>query len=46
MDVFPSKTPHGLPPVRDIEHKIGFVLRATLANRVAYMTNPKETMEI
>ena len=31
-DVFPDETPHGLPPIRGIEHKIDFVPSATIPN--------------
>jgi hypothetical protein len=46
MDVFPSKIPPGLPPVRDIEHKIDLILGASLPNHAAYRTNAEETKEI
>ncbi|RDX97102.1 hypothetical protein CR513_20177, partial [Mucuna pruriens] len=36
IDVFPNEVPHGLPPLRGIEHQI----------RPAYRTNPEETKEI
>jgi hypothetical protein len=29
-DVFPEETPHGLPPIRGIEHQIDFVPGATI----------------
>jgi hypothetical protein len=45
-DVFPKETPHGLPPIRGIEHQIDFVLSATIPNRLAYKSNPKETKEL
>jgi len=45
-DVFPEKVPPGLPPKRGIEHQIDLVLGASLPNRAAYRTNPKETKEI
>jgi hypothetical protein len=35
-DVFPEETPHGLPPIRGIEHQIDFVPAATIPNRPAY----------
>ncbi|RDY04987.1 hypothetical protein CR513_11217, partial [Mucuna pruriens] len=35
QDVFPKDVPHGLPP-----------LRATLPNKAAYRTNPKEAKKI
>ncbi|RDX85950.1 hypothetical protein CR513_32772, partial [Mucuna pruriens] len=45
-DVFLKDIPPGLPPLRDIEHHIDLSLRATLPNKVAYRTNPKEGKEI
>jgi len=45
-DLFPKDGPQGLPPFRGIEHKIDFVSRASLPNRLAYRTNPIETKEI
>ncbi|RDY02629.1 hypothetical protein CR513_13882, partial [Mucuna pruriens] len=40
------KVPHKLPPFRGIEHHINLTLGATLPNRSAYRTNPKESKEI
>jgi hypothetical protein len=31
-DVFPEETPHGLPPIRGIEHQIDFVPGAIIPN--------------
>jgi hypothetical protein len=45
-DIFPTKIPSGLPPLRGIEHQIDLILRAMLPNRVAYRTNLEETKEI
>ncbi|PKI67132.1 hypothetical protein CRG98_012460 [Punica granatum] len=45
-DVFPEKTPHGLPPIRGIEHQIDFVPGATIPNRPAYRSNPEEIKEL
>ncbi|PKI78856.1 hypothetical protein CRG98_000717 [Punica granatum] len=45
-DVFPEETPHGLPPIRGIEHQIDFAPGATIPNRSAYRSNPKETKEL
>ena len=45
-DVFPAEIPLGLPPIRGIEHQIDLIPRASLPNRDAYRTNPKETKEI
>jgi hypothetical protein len=46
MDVFPQDLPHGLPPIRGIEHQIDLIPGASLPNRMPYHTNPKETKEI
>ncbi|MCS5023605.1 hypothetical protein L2V44_13980, partial [Staphylococcus aureus] len=45
-DVFPEEIPHGLPPIRGIEHKIDFIPGASLPNRPAYRSNPEETKEL
>ncbi|XP_052288665.1 uncharacterized protein LOC127899347 [Citrus sinensis] len=45
-DVFPEETPHGLPPIRGIEHQIDFVPSAAIPNRPAYKSNPEETKEL
>ena len=39
-DVFPEEVPHGLPPIRGIEHQIDFMPGATIPNRPAYRSNP------
>ncbi|PKI58110.1 hypothetical protein CRG98_021489 [Punica granatum] len=44
-DVFLEETPHGLLPIRGIEHQIDFVPGATIPNRPTYRSNPKETKE-
>ncbi|KAH9780723.1 Endonuclease [Citrus sinensis] len=44
--VFPEETPHGLPPIRGIEHHIDFVPSAAIPNRPAYRSNPEETKEL
>jgi hypothetical protein len=46
VDVFPIEIPPGLPLIRGIEHQIDLIPRASLPNRTAYRTNPKETKEI
>ncbi|XP_019423019.1 PREDICTED: uncharacterized protein LOC109332490 [Lupinus angustifolius] len=45
-DVFPKEVPHGLPPLRGIEHQIDLIPGASLPNRPAYRCNPTETKEI
>ncbi|KAK1684360.1 hypothetical protein QYE76_045208 [Lolium multiflorum] len=45
-DVFPDELPHGLPPLRGIEHHIDLIPGALLPNRAAYRTNPEDTKEI
>jgi hypothetical protein len=45
-DVFPEETPHGLPPIRGIEHQIVFVPCATIPNRPSYRSNPEETKKL
>ena len=45
-DIFLEETPAGLPPLCGIEHQIDLIPGATLPNRPAYRTNPKETKEI
>ena len=45
-DVFLDAVPAGLPPIHGIEHQIDLVPGASLPNRPAYLTNPKETKEI
>ncbi|KAK1616599.1 hypothetical protein QYE76_022116 [Lolium multiflorum] len=46
QDVFPDELPHGLPPLRGIEHRIDLIPGAPLPNRAAYRNNPEDTKEI
>ena len=41
-DVFSNDVPSGLSPIRGIKHQIDFVPCATIPNRPAYRSNPKE----
>lgn len=45
-DLFLEEIPHGLPPLRGIEHQIDFIPGAIIPNRPAYRANPEETKEI
>nr|XP_028965045.1 uncharacterized protein LOC114827423 [Malus domestica] len=45
-DVIPKEIPCGLPPLRDIQHCIDFVLGAAIPNKAAYRMNPKEFEEL
>ncbi|RDX74849.1 hypothetical protein CR513_45350, partial [Mucuna pruriens] len=44
--VFPEEVPHGLAPLRGIEHQIDLISSCPISNRPAYVTNPEETKEI
>ncbi|RDY08089.1 Retrovirus-related Pol polyprotein from transposon 17.6, partial [Mucuna pruriens] len=46
IDVFPNKVPHGIPPLRGIEHQIDLILSFPISNRPTYKTNHEETKEI
>jgi hypothetical protein len=45
-DVFLEEISSGLPPIRGIEHQIDFVPGASIPNRPAYRSNPKESKEL
>ena len=45
-DVFLEEAPHGLPPIRMIEHQIDFMPGAAISNRPAYRSNLEETKEL
>ncbi|RDX87645.1 hypothetical protein CR513_30841, partial [Mucuna pruriens] len=38
--------PHGLPPLRGIEHHVDLTLGASFSNRLAYRMKPEEVKEI
>ena len=42
IDVVPEEIPHGLPPMRDIQHQIDLVLGSVFPNKSAYRISPKE----
>ena len=46
QDVIPEEIPHGLPPMRGIQHCIDFVPGAVIPNKAAYRMNPKEFEEL
>ena len=46
IDVFPEELLEGLPPIRDIEHQLDLIPGASLPNKPAYRTNPKEAEEL
>jgi hypothetical protein len=45
-DVLLEEVPHGLPPIRGIEHQIDFIPGASIPNRPAYRSNPEETKDL
>ncbi|XP_019085452.1 PREDICTED: uncharacterized protein LOC109126390 [Camelina sativa] len=46
QDIFPEELPHGLPPLRGIDHQIDLLPSAQLPNRPAYRVNPEEAKEL
>ncbi|GKV26633.1 hypothetical protein SLEP1_g35898 [Rubroshorea leprosula] len=45
-DVVPDEIPHGLPPMRDIQHAIDFIRGSVIPNKPAYQMNPQEYAEL
>ena len=45
-DVVPEEIPHGLPPIRDIQHCIDLVPGASLPNKAAYRMSPQQHDEL
>ena len=46
VDVVPEEIPHGLPPMRDIQHQIDLILGSFLPNKSTYRMSPKEHEEL
>ena len=45
-DMVLDEIPHGLPPMRDIQHQIDLVSGAVLPNKPTYRMSPKEHKEL
>ena len=42
VDVMPKEVPHGLPPMRDIQHQIDLIPSLVFPNQLASTMSPKE----
>ena len=46
VDVMPKEIPHGLPPMRDIQHQIDLIPSLVFPNKLASTMSPKEHEEL
>ena len=46
VDVMPKEIPHGLPPMRDIQHQIDLIPSLVFPNKLASTMSPKEHAEL
>ena len=46
IDVMPEETPHGLPPMRDIQHHIDLIPSLLFPNKPASIMSPREYEEL
>ena len=46
VDVVLEEIPHGLLPIRDIQHQIDLILSSIFLNKPTYRMNPKEHEEL
>ena len=42
VDVMPKEIPHGLPPMKDIQHQIDLIPSLVFPNKLAFIMSPKE----
>ena len=42
VDVMPKEIPHGLPPMRDIQHQLDLILGLVFPNNLASIMSPKD----
>ena len=46
VDVMPKEIPHGLPPMRDIQHQIDLIPSLVFPNKLASIMSPKKHEEL
>ena len=46
VDVMLEEIPHGLPPMRDIQHQMDLILGLVFPNKLASIMSPKEHEEL